>query len=230
MPKGISGVQSSKPVAPPPRRFNLGGKRMRIYGAGLLIVAVAAAAIVRWHTPDRKAGAPLPRITANSPTFVGSKACASCHQTEFKGWQGSHHQLAMQPAIEASVLGNFNDARFTDSGVTSSFFRREQSSWCGPMDRTARCTTTRSGSPSESFRSSSISSRCREAGCRHSASRGTPVRVRPAVSAGSISIRTPAFGVRGGALDWDRSDLELHVRGLSFDQCPKELQATDAQL
>ncbi len=39
-------------------------------------------------------------------------------------WKGSHHQLAMQAASAATVLGNFNDAHFTHDGVASRFFRR----------------------------------------------------------------------------------------------------------
>jgi hypothetical protein len=58
------------------------------------------------------------------PAFIGAKACAGCHQGEFKSWTGSHHQLAMKPATAATVLGNFNHVNFTNQGVTSSFFRQ----------------------------------------------------------------------------------------------------------
>ncbi len=97
-----------------------------MYVAGLATIAISRdhdswLASRRW-----KRGAGRSADSASAPTFVGSKACASCHDAEFKSWMGSHHQLAMQPATEARVLGNFNDARFTDSGVTSMFFRREQ--------------------------------------------------------------------------------------------------------
>jgi Flp pilus assembly protein TadD len=56
--------------------------------------------------------------------FVGAEVCGSCHQQEFKLWTGSHHQLAMQPANPATVLGDFNGATLTQGGVTSRFFRR----------------------------------------------------------------------------------------------------------
>jgi Flp pilus assembly protein TadD len=58
------------------------------------------------------------------PTFVGSKACGGCHQQELKRWIGSHHQLAMQPATDASVLGDFSGATIANAGITSTFFRR----------------------------------------------------------------------------------------------------------
>ena len=58
-------------------------------------------------------------------TYVGATACAQCHVQEHRLWQGSHHQLAMQPANEQTVLGNFNNARFTYAGTTSTFFKRD---------------------------------------------------------------------------------------------------------
>jgi tetratricopeptide (TPR) repeat protein len=59
-----------------------------------------------------------------SPRFVGAIACATCHEHENALWRGSHHQLAMQPASDSTVLGNFNHASFNNNGVRSSFFRR----------------------------------------------------------------------------------------------------------
>jgi tetratricopeptide (TPR) repeat protein len=57
--------------------------------------------------------------------FVGSANCATCHERENALWRGSHHQLAMQPATTSTVLGDFNNATFSNYGVTSTFFRRD---------------------------------------------------------------------------------------------------------
>ncbi|MFQ5345264.1 MAG: tetratricopeptide repeat protein [Mariprofundus sp.] len=57
--------------------------------------------------------------------FVDEKACIACHQGEFKQWQGSHHDRAMDVATADTVLGDFNNARFTAHGITSTFFRRD---------------------------------------------------------------------------------------------------------
>ena len=62
-------------------------------------------------------------------TFVGSPACAGCHETEHDLWRGSHHDLAMQEATAQSVLGNFNDEEFSNYGLTSRFFRRGDEFW-----------------------------------------------------------------------------------------------------
>ena len=56
--------------------------------------------------------------------YIDSATCAECHPLEAQGWTGSHHDLAMQPADAASVLGDFDDATFTHAGVTTTFFRR----------------------------------------------------------------------------------------------------------
>ncbi len=60
--------------------------------------------------------------------FVGSEACARCHQATYAEWQGSYHDLAMDVANDDTVLGNFNDQSYLDphNGVTSRFFRDGQ--------------------------------------------------------------------------------------------------------
>lgn len=60
----------------------------------------------------------------SSPTFVGRTGCASCHPEQSNRWQGSHHDLAMQPASDTSVLGDFNATEFNKDGITSRFFRQ----------------------------------------------------------------------------------------------------------
>jgi tetratricopeptide (TPR) repeat protein len=62
--------------------------------------------------------------TLVDPNFVGSQACASCHGSQHKDWQGSHHDLAMQLPTSSTVLGNFNDASFIYNGTTTSFFKK----------------------------------------------------------------------------------------------------------
>ena len=56
--------------------------------------------------------------------FVGSQACAECHQEQFDLWKGSHHDLAMQVASEGSVLGDFDNDEFTHYGNKTKFYRK----------------------------------------------------------------------------------------------------------
>ncbi len=84
-------------------------------GAGVLVVAAIAA----WRLFNQD-----PVTAPPPPTFAGSVACAGCHAAEYARWQKSQHALAMQPAAEETVLGRFDETAFTDSNVTSRFFRR----------------------------------------------------------------------------------------------------------
>ncbi len=60
---------------------------------------------------------------AAEPSFVGSKACAQCHQAEARLWLASQHAHAMDHATDKTVLGDFSDASFDYNGVRSRFFR-----------------------------------------------------------------------------------------------------------
>jgi len=56
--------------------------------------------------------------------YVGRQKCAECHETETSQWADSDHDLAMQLATPATVLGNFDNQCLTRFGVTSELFRR----------------------------------------------------------------------------------------------------------
>jgi len=83
----------------------------------LLAAALLAGLVGGW--PDSN------EARAAQPEFVGSQACASCHLREHQAWQSSQHAQAMQHASAATVLGNFDDARFTYAGVETRFYQRD---------------------------------------------------------------------------------------------------------
>lgn len=64
---------------------------------------------------------PPPVDTAPVATFVGNDACATCHAETVRRWAGSPHDLAMQPADDAGVLGDFSGATFSHDDVTTTF-------------------------------------------------------------------------------------------------------------
>jgi tetratricopeptide (TPR) repeat protein len=66
-----------------------------------------------------------PTTASASATYVGRAQCARCHQAQDTAWQGSHHDLAMQEATAATVLGDFAGATFTYNGITSRFTVRD---------------------------------------------------------------------------------------------------------
>ncbi len=57
--------------------------------------------------------------------FLGDNNCKECHQDEFKDWQGSHHDKAMQTADSVSVLAGFRGEKFTSQGITSRFYEKD---------------------------------------------------------------------------------------------------------
>jgi tetratricopeptide (TPR) repeat protein len=108
------------PPTPPARR----GRRL----APALLLAGAAVAVIVWQVVQRARPPAAPSNAAAPPVaaaFVGSGACAGCHAAEHAAWSRSQHARAMQHASAETVLGDFNDARVTVDGVTSTFFRRD---------------------------------------------------------------------------------------------------------
>ncbi len=69
-------------------------------------------------------------------TFVGSESCQGCHDAEYAGWQGSHHELAMQPANANTILGDFDDASFDYFGTETQFYTRGDDYYVKTADET----------------------------------------------------------------------------------------------
>ncbi len=57
--------------------------------------------------------------------FLGDNNCKECHKDQFKDWQGSHHDKAMQIADSISVLAGFKGEKFTSQGITSYFYKKD---------------------------------------------------------------------------------------------------------
>ena len=92
---------------------------------------------------------------SSSASFVGANTCGGCHERELKLWKGSHHQLAMQPATDSTVLGDFSGVSLAHGRVVSRFFRLG-SKFVVRTARTMRCTTTKLNILSAFRRSSNI--------------------------------------------------------------------------
>lgn len=75
-------------------------------------------------SPSASSATPPPTAEPSPPSYVGARACASCHAAEVKAWTGSHHELAMQEATPTAALGDFNAVPLRADGVTTSFSRR----------------------------------------------------------------------------------------------------------
>jgi tetratricopeptide (TPR) repeat protein len=55
--------------------------------------------------------------------FVGRSTCVECHQKEAEAFRGSDHDLAMDHATDASVLGDFDNATFEHDGLVNRMYR-----------------------------------------------------------------------------------------------------------
>ncbi len=119
----------SNPEAPKPR-----GKRFMV--AGLVLAVLIGVAMLFFVSsspvsPPAATSLAAPPVASNAvppsvpATYVGAETCRTCHESEFKLWSGSHHQLAMQEATATSVLGDFANAKFKKDGVESTFFKRD---------------------------------------------------------------------------------------------------------
>ena len=113
----------------------------RLWGALGVVVALAAAAVL---TVARRSGGPFadrpllpfpPQagdggevVPVGTADFVGSEACASCHQSQFRRWSASTHAAAGGPPSAARVIARFSGTpiRFRDAVVIP---ERQSGSW-----------------------------------------------------------------------------------------------------
>lgn len=63
--------------------------------------------------------------TGIQATYTGSGSCQSCHAKAYADWKKSDHYLAMQPALDSTVLGDFNNTTYVADGVTNRFFKKD---------------------------------------------------------------------------------------------------------
>jgi len=96
---------------------------------GVVAAMVAVAAIVVWFHGHANPEAGSQQKNSGPATaaakYAGSDTCLSCHIAEAAEWRQSQHRAAMAEANEQTVLGNFNNAKFTHAGITSTFFKRD---------------------------------------------------------------------------------------------------------
>ena len=64
-------------------------------------------------------------LNLSKATYVGDQSCKNCHGEEHKQWSESHHYMAMLPPNDSTVLGDFNNVVYTQDGVTSRFFKKD---------------------------------------------------------------------------------------------------------
>lgn len=64
-------------------------------------------------------------IKYSDSEFVGTDACVACHKDEVDLWRGSHHDQAMKIADSTTILADFNNSKFFNQNVKSTFFIKD---------------------------------------------------------------------------------------------------------
>lgn len=108
-------------------------RRALVIALVLLAIGGGAALLQFWRAPqstNQSTRVATPPSVPESPaTFVDERSCVECHAAQAKAWTGSHHDLAMQEASAATVLGDFTDVGFKKDGVQTRFFQRDDKFW-----------------------------------------------------------------------------------------------------
>lgn len=97
-------------------------------------LSIALAALVfsplsaAYTSADELAPKALESATGGA-SYVGSQACADCHQQQYQDWQGSHHERAMDHATDKSVRGDFNNAKARFKDQPARFFKKGDEFW-----------------------------------------------------------------------------------------------------
>ena len=107
------------------------GNRLIVVAAAL--VAAAGAAKAARHDGQEPAARSLALQSGQPPVlqsqisadFVGSGACARCHEAEHGQWSRSLHVRMTKPAAEALIVGDFDDVSFSDHGRAYRMERRD---------------------------------------------------------------------------------------------------------
>ena len=92
---------------------------------GVIAVGLVVYLVFQNHRREKPEATAPTAVSIIAAKYVGTATCKSCHEAAYNAWRGSQHERAMQDANEHSVLGNFDNAKFTYAGITSTFFKRD---------------------------------------------------------------------------------------------------------
>ena len=115
-----SGREPDRTRPSPPRRV------LPRVAAVAAITAVSLGGFALTRLASKRGTAPSSAShAAPSAHYVGSSTCETCHSSQAADWRKSQHQAAMAPASDSSVAGDFRNTHITQSGTTSTFFKRD---------------------------------------------------------------------------------------------------------
>ena len=106
---------------PPPEGDKGGGRGIWLWVRHAMIVIIPLLICIGCH----KAKDDTSSQTTMSAHYVGRENCKPCHENIYAQYTGSDHDLAMDLATEATMLGDFNNTLLNHQGVTSKFYKRD---------------------------------------------------------------------------------------------------------
>jgi predicted CXXCH cytochrome family protein len=92
--------------------------------AGLIASAIITLSVPVYVIKESYLRRSRPLVDTSEATFVGRTDCIECHQAAYEAWLGSDHDLSMDVASDSTVLGNFDDIRFSSNGVIARFYKK----------------------------------------------------------------------------------------------------------
>lgn len=98
----------------------------KLYSASV-VLAVFMLSAVTGCSSNKPASVTTTKATGkfdiSDAKYVGRDACVACHQDQASKFDSSHHDKAMDPATDESVLGNFDNATLVHHDVESRMYR-----------------------------------------------------------------------------------------------------------
>ena len=101
----------------------MSGNRLLFTALALFLITFSVRAAVPRRTAPVTGTPALSAVGQPSAEYLGSKACARCHEEEYAQWERSLHIRMTKPIADATVLGDFANARLTAHGRAFEFSR-----------------------------------------------------------------------------------------------------------
>lgn len=95
--------------------------RFKLTFFSLLLLLIGTVLFIETCQPAEQSGT----TTHTGNSYVGDLQCKSCHTSQYNDWLKSDHFKAMELPTDSTVLGNFNNVRYSADGVQSTFFKKD---------------------------------------------------------------------------------------------------------
>ena len=99
---------------------------IRTYLVISILLFLIIGSVILESCTDKKSQNKIQAQTDSPNYFIGDDQCQSCHSKEYNLWKTSDHFLAMLPANDTTVLGDFENTTLKADGILSKFTKKDQ--------------------------------------------------------------------------------------------------------